>query len=77
MRLKVLAGQVPVAHACNPSYSGGRDQEDLGLKPAWANSSQDLISKNPSKKSGGGAGGAAQGVGPELKPQYQQQKKFG
>jgi hypothetical protein len=22
----------------SPSYSGGRDQEDLGLKPAWANS---------------------------------------
>jgi hypothetical protein len=21
-------GQAPVAHACNPSYSGGRDQED-------------------------------------------------
>jgi hypothetical protein len=21
------------AHACNPSYSGGRDQEDSGLKP--------------------------------------------
>jgi hypothetical protein len=21
---------VPVAHACNPSYSGGRDQEDYG-----------------------------------------------
>jgi hypothetical protein len=28
-----------VAHACNPSYSGGRDQEDLGSKPAQANSS--------------------------------------
>jgi hypothetical protein len=28
-----------VAHACNPTYSGGRDQEDLGLKPAQANSS--------------------------------------
>jgi hypothetical protein len=28
-----------VAHACNPSYSGGRDQEDHGLKPAQANSS--------------------------------------
>jgi hypothetical protein len=28
----------PGAHACNPSYSGGRDQ-DYGLKPAWANSS--------------------------------------
>jgi hypothetical protein len=23
----------PVAHACNPSYSGGKDQEDGGLKP--------------------------------------------
>jgi hypothetical protein len=28
-----------VAHACDPSYSGGRDQEDCGLKPAWANRS--------------------------------------
>jgi hypothetical protein len=28
---------VRVAHACNPSYSGGRDQEDRGLKPAWGN----------------------------------------
>jgi hypothetical protein len=26
--------RAPVAHACNPSYSGGRDQEDGGLKPA-------------------------------------------
>jgi hypothetical protein len=23
-----------MAHTCNPSYSGGRDQEDHGLKPA-------------------------------------------
>jgi hypothetical protein len=29
---------VPVAHTCNPSYSGGRDQEDRGSKP-WTNSS--------------------------------------
>jgi hypothetical protein len=29
----------PVAHTCNPSYSRGRDQEDRGSKPAWANSS--------------------------------------
>jgi hypothetical protein len=28
-----------VAHTCNPSYSGGRDQEDHGSKPAQANSS--------------------------------------
>jgi hypothetical protein len=36
-----------VAHACNPNYSGGRDQEDLGSKPAQANSSRDPILKNP------------------------------
>jgi hypothetical protein len=30
--------QVLVTYACNPSYSGGRDQEDCGSKPAWANS---------------------------------------
>jgi hypothetical protein len=30
---------VPVAHACNPSYSGGRDQEDHGSKLAPANCS--------------------------------------
>jgi hypothetical protein len=29
---------VLVAHTCNPSYSGGRDQEDHGSKPAWTNS---------------------------------------
>jgi hypothetical protein len=27
---------LPVAHACNPSCSGVRDQEDHGLKPARA-----------------------------------------
>jgi hypothetical protein len=30
---------VPVTHTCNPSYSGGRDQENHGWKPAQANSS--------------------------------------
>jgi hypothetical protein len=34
-----------VAHTCNPSYSGGRDQEDHGSEPAWANSSKDPILK--------------------------------
>jgi hypothetical protein len=38
-----------VAHACNPSYSGGRDQEDRGSKPAWANSFRDPISKKKKK----------------------------
>jgi hypothetical protein len=41
---------VPVAHSCNPSYSGGRDQEDCVSKAAWANSSRHSISKNPSQK---------------------------
>jgi hypothetical protein len=27
------------AHACNPNYSGSRDQEDTGSKPVWTNSS--------------------------------------
>jgi hypothetical protein len=36
-------GRVPVAHDCNPSYSGSRDQEDLNLKP-------DPILKNLHKK---------------------------
>jgi hypothetical protein len=34
-----------VAHTCNPSYWGGRDQEDCGVKPA--NNSRDPLSKNP------------------------------
>jgi hypothetical protein len=63
---------VLVAHACDPSYSGGSDQEDHLSKPDWANSSQDPISKNPSQKR---AGGVAQGVGPEFKPQYFKRKK--
>jgi hypothetical protein len=28
-----------LANACNPHYSGGRDQEDHSSKPAWTNSS--------------------------------------
>jgi hypothetical protein len=38
---------VPLAHACYPDCSVGRDQEDHGLKPAQANSLQDPISKKP------------------------------
>jgi hypothetical protein len=32
-----LGARLPVAHACNPSYLGDREQEDSGLKPAQAN----------------------------------------
>jgi hypothetical protein len=40
----------PVVYACNPSYSGGRDQEDCGSKLAWANSWRDAILKIPNAK---------------------------
>jgi hypothetical protein len=30
---------MPVAHTCNPSYSGGRDKEDCSSKPTQANCS--------------------------------------
>jgi hypothetical protein len=66
----------PVAHACNPCYSGGRDQEDCSLKPAQGNSSRDFISKIPTTKKKR-AGGVAQGVGPEFKPQYWKKSKTG
>jgi hypothetical protein len=48
--LKKNYSQVPVAHTHNPSYSGGGDQEDRGLKPAPGKSSLDPISKYPSQK---------------------------
>jgi hypothetical protein len=63
---KVAACQAPVAHACNPGYSGGRD-EDHSSKPAWANISQDPISKKPIIKIGH--------TGPEFKPQYCKKEK--
>jgi hypothetical protein len=44
--------QVPVAHTYNHSYSGGINQEGGSLKPAWANSLQDTISKKSITKKG-------------------------
>jgi hypothetical protein len=59
-----------VTHSYNPIYSGGRDQEDRGSKPAGATSFRDPISKKhiTHKKM---AGGVAQVGGPEFKPQCQ------
>jgi hypothetical protein len=42
---RTIHSQVLVAHTCNASYSGGRDQEDGSLKPAHTNSSGDPILK--------------------------------
>jgi hypothetical protein len=61
-----------MAYACNPSYSGGSDQEDHSLKPAQANGLWDSIAKIPITK---GAGGVAEDVEPEFKPQYHKKKK--
>jgi hypothetical protein len=41
-----------LAQACNPSYSGGRDQEDHGSKPAQANSSMRPYLKKSFTKTG-------------------------
>jgi hypothetical protein len=32
--LKIELSWEPVAYTCNPNYSGGRNQEDHGSKPA-------------------------------------------
>jgi hypothetical protein len=67
------SGEGMVAHTYNPSYPGGRDQEDCSSKLAQANSSvRPYLEKNPSQKR---AGGLAPGIGPEFKPQYHQKKK--
>jgi hypothetical protein len=42
--------QASVAHTCNPSYSGGRDQEDCDSKPADGSSLQDPTLKKPITK---------------------------
>jgi hypothetical protein len=39
-----------VAHAYNPSYSGGRDQEDCGSKTVQANSLRETLSLKKKKK---------------------------
>jgi ribosomal protein L44E len=69
---KKSVGQALVAHACDPSYSGDRDQEDRGSKPARAHSCETLSQNNPSQKR---AGRVAQGVGLEFKPQYHKKQK--
>jgi hypothetical protein len=56
----MILGQALVAHICNPSYSGCRDQENQGSKPPQAQ-----------KK---GAGGVAEGVVPEFKLHYHKKK---
>jgi hypothetical protein len=48
---KPVAGWA-LAHTCNHSYSGGRDQEDGNLKPDRANSSTRPYLEKPITKKG-------------------------
>jgi hypothetical protein len=63
-----------VAHAYNPSYSGGRAQENCGSKPSRQIVQETLSQKYPTPKR---IGGVAQSVGPEFKPQYPKQNTRG
>jgi hypothetical protein len=72
---KTKYSPVPVTHACNPSYSGGRDQEDRDLKPAWQIVHGTLSQKNLHKKKKKiGLVEWVQGEGPEVKPQYHKKR---
>jgi hypothetical protein len=48
--LRIYLSQAAVVHACNSSYSGSRNEDDHGSKPARANSPQNPISKKPNQK---------------------------
>jgi hypothetical protein len=62
-----------VAHAYNPSYLGGRDQEDRGLKAAQANSSaRPYLQKKPSQQKGWWSGSRCR---PWVRAQYHKKKK--
>jgi hypothetical protein len=52
---KILMMKKPrlVAHACNPSSLGGRDQEIISRQPWRANSIEDPVMKNPITKGAG------------------------
>jgi hypothetical protein len=71
LRNRFDQAQAPVAHTWTHNYSGGRDQENHGSKPARGKGSQDPISKNPSQKR---AGGVAQGTSSEIKSYYHKGK---
>jgi hypothetical protein len=65
---------VPVAHTCNRSYSGGRDQKDYSRSQPRQIVHETLSQIKPSQKR---AGGVAQGVpqGQAPGPQKKKRKK--
>jgi hypothetical protein len=69
-----------MAHAWNPSYLGGWNQEDQSLRPAWANSSLDPhLQNNQSKmewKYGSSSRATCFAQSSEFKAQFNQKKFF-
>jgi hypothetical protein len=61
-----------VAHACSPSYSGGRDQEISVQSQPWQIVHETLSQKVLHKKR---VCGVAQGVGPWIQAPVAQKKK--
>jgi hypothetical protein len=64
-----ILSQALVAHACNPSYTGGRDQEDRGSKPAQQIVRETLSQKHPTQKRSGGVSQGYQDQTPALQKQ--------
>jgi hypothetical protein len=50
--IQLLTSWMLMAHACNPKYSGGKNQEDRGWMPAWTNSSRNPPLKKTHHKKG-------------------------
>jgi hypothetical protein len=69
MAIRAINKQAPLAHAYNPSYSGGRDQQDCGLR---AKSLRVLISKKPITKKGWWSGSRCR---PLFQNQFRKKKK--
>jgi hypothetical protein len=65
--LKSMGGPGTGAHACNPSYAGGKDQEDCSSKSAWVKTHHKPYLEKPITKR---AGEVARDRGREFKPLY-------
>jgi hypothetical protein len=69
-------GRVLVAHDCNPSYSGGRDQEDSGSKPAMGKQFvRPYLKKYPTKKRAGRVTQVVEHEALSLNPSTSRKKK--
>jgi hypothetical protein len=72
--LKKIASQMLLARTCNPSYSGGGDQEDSGSKPAQAHTSRGTnLKEHFTKKE---ADRVAQGEALNSKPNTAKKRKL-